>query len=138
MEGGAMVTLLTVTIAFVGLSLAGLGLATSAEARRRSAWPVARGTVTGGDVLAIDGHFIGIVRYQYALHSVRAHRSAYRGTEHAVALEGRLESPPYTTRHEAEALLRRYPVGEAVDVRYDPARPTRSTLGPLPQFPLAS
>jgi hypothetical protein len=46
-------------------------------------------------------------------------------------MEGRLESKTTTSGEEAEALLRAYRVGDGIDVRYDPSRPSRSILGPI-------
>lgn len=108
-----------------GVAFTGMGATSVSQARRRRAWPVARGSVTSGEVLDIGDHFAGVVRYVYALHQLP---SAYRGGEHQMV--GRLESTPFTSRRQAEAHLARYPVGDRVEVRYDPARPTRSSLGP--------
>ncbi len=107
-----------------GVAFTGMGATSVSQARRRRAWPVARGSVTSGEVLDIGNHFVGVVRYVYALHQLP---SAYRGGEHQM---GRLESAPFTSRRQAEAHLARYPVGDRVEVRYDPARLTRSSLGP--------
>jgi hypothetical protein len=117
-------TLFVGVVIFTVVGVASLGVAASAEGRRRRAWPLAKGTIVRGEVLEIGTHYTGIVRYVYALNAV----SAYRGTEHQ--MEGRLESPPYLTRQEAEDHLLSYPVGDRVDVRYDPTRPTRSELAP--------
>jgi Protein of unknown function (DUF3592) len=127
----------TVTLVLIflgGLTLTAVGFAAAAGGRRRRAWPLAKGTVVRGEVLRLDEqnlatHYVGVVRYVYALQAV----SAYRGTDHQ--MEGRLESPPYPDREAAEAHLSAYPVGDRIDVRYDPARPTRSLLGPTPEAP---
>lgn len=110
----------TISLVSAALTLSVISFARNSLARRRNSWPVARGTIASTDVLAVAAHFAAVVRYRYALTAI----SAYRGTEHV--MEGKLESPPYRTRREAEAFLERYPVGDRIDVRYDPARPTRS------------
>lgn len=111
----------------VGAALAAFGIGAAVERRRQNAWPVARGSVLGGEVFVVGGHFVGLVRYAYALRPV----SAYRGTDHP--LEGRFESVPFRERHGAEAHVSQYRAGEPVDVRYDPAHPSRSTLGRAPE-----
>jgi hypothetical protein len=104
--------------------LAGLAAAGTrglfARARRRRAWPLARGTVVSCEVLELDRHFMAVVRYTYAL----APSTAYRGTTHH--LSGKLESSPSRDVRKAEALLLHYPVGERIDIHYDPDRPSRS------------
>lgn len=106
----------------VGVSFSALGAAGLFDARRRRSWPVARGKVVDARVLAVGRHFVGVVRYAYALQAV----TAYRGGE---LMEGRIESVTTTSRDEAEAMLRGYPAGDPIEVRYDPARPTRSIVG---------
>lgn len=110
----------TISLVSAALTLSVISFARNSLARRRDSWPVARGTIASTDVLAVAAHFAAVVRYRYALTAI----SAYRGTEHV--MEGKLESPPYRTRREAEAFLESYPVGDRIDVRYNPARPTRS------------
>lgn len=106
----------------VGLSLSALGGAGRFDARRRRSWPVARGKVVHVEVLAVGPYFVGVVRYAYALQAV----TAYRGGE---SMEGRIESVTMTTRGEAEETLLAYPMGGAIEVRYDPMRPTLSIAG---------
>ncbi len=118
---------------FFGVAVTAIGASAMFQARRRTAWPTATGSVTTGEVLVLGKHFAAVVRYVYALHQLP---SAYRGGEHQMV--GRLESTPCTSLDEAEVVLARYPVGDRVDVRYDPARPTRSLLGPAaPAGPFA-
>ena len=123
-----VVRLLEILVFFVGLSFGALGAAGVYSARNRRAWAIAKGTIHSTEILELGSHFAGVVRYVYALQAV----SAYRGGDHqAVGLTGKLESAPSTSRHDAEELLRRYPVGERIEVRYDPARPSRSALAPV-------
>jgi len=109
-------------LVLAGLASAG-GSALLARASRR-AWPLARGTVISTEVLELDGHFMAVVRYTYAL----APGTAYRGTTHH--LRGKLESSPARDVRTAEAQLLHYPVGERIDVHYDPDRPSRSVTVP--------
>lgn len=128
-----VVHLLELLVFIVGLSCAARGAVGMYSARNRRTWPIAKGAIRSAEVLELGSHFAGVVRYVYALQPM----SAYRGGDHQML--GKLESTPSTSRQEAEDLLRRYPVGERIDVRYDPARPSRSTLGPVaPRSALAT
>lgn len=131
-----VIRILELLLFIAGLGFAALGGAGMYSARSRRAWPSAKGTVRSAEVLDLGTHFAGVVRYVYACRGVSAYRD---GDPQTVGKVGKLESAASTSREAAEELMRRYPVGERIDVWYDPTRPTRSTLGPVaPHAPLAT
>jgi hypothetical protein len=93
------------------------------SASGRRAWPTARGAITRADLERLsppdDPESIALytpqVRFEYT-----AGDQTYTGqTEDAKRA---------LARESAERIVARYPVGAAVTVRYDPARPQRATL----------
>ncbi len=99
----------------------------SAEAREAAAWPETAGRVTRNWVET--GSTAGNRGRRYATYTPRVAYSYQVGG--SLYLNDRLSlSQAYqqTSRDAAEDELRRYPVGAAVTVRYDPASPRRSAL----------
>jgi hypothetical protein len=87
-------------------------------------WPTASGTVTGSGLdKQTDSEggptYAAVVRYTYAVGG-----KEYRGDR--LGWGGR----NYTTHEKATAVAARYPVGQAVQVYYDPQRPETALLEP--------
>lgn len=115
-------TLVSSLVAFVFLAIAAWAFY---SARARRMWPVAPGTVTGGTVRQKTSGvgddesvmFVPIVEYRYQIGTV-----AHTGSGIGFGEIG------YGSRGRAEKVLARYPVGSAVDVHYNPAKPAQAFL----------
>eukprot|EP01037_Dinobryon_pediforme_P020070 gene20070-20607_t len=119
---------LWIAIAIVALIAIGqiFSLRRLARQRREAvAWPKVEGVVVASSVTgtaSIDttdsGSFEPVVRYQYMVAG-----NALEGSRIAIASSGAM-----TERADAEDIADSYPVGQRVDVRYDPAHPDKAVL----------
>lgn len=101
------------------------------DAVRSNSWPRAEGRVVRSELASISEFAPGAelptrywpeVEYAYAVDG-----EEFQGD--AIRLDGLRRGPGMGDgREEAEAVLAQYPVGEAVDVYYDPKRPRTATL----------
>jgi hypothetical protein len=115
-------TLITSLIACVFLAIAAWAFR---SVRARRLWPVAPGAVTGGAIRQRTSGvgddesvtFVPVVEYRYQIGAV-----AYTGSGIGFGEIG------YGSRGRAEKVLARYPVGSAIDVYYNPAKPAQTFL----------
>lgn len=115
-------TLVTSVLAVVFLTIAGWAFR-SAWAHRL--WPAAPGTVTGGTIRQKTSGvgddesvtFVPVVEYRYQIGA-----GVYAGSGIGFGETG------YGSRGRAENVLAKYPVGSAVDVHYNPAKPAQTFL----------
>ena len=108
-----------------GLLLLLFFIAFSARARKAAHWPAASGVITSSEVqirsVSDDGHrqtrYEPTIEYSYSVAGV-----SYVSRQIAF---GVTQVGP---RSQAEAVTRRYPEGRAVEVRYDPEKPSDAML----------
>ncbi len=115
-------TLITTLVAVVFLAIAGWMIL---AARARRGWPTVRGVVTGGGIRHKTSGIgeeesvtlVPVVEFRYEV-----------GSEtYAASGPGFIETG-YGSRTRAEKVLAKYPVGAAVEVHYNPAKPGEAFL----------
>jgi len=115
-------TLATSLLAIVFLAIAAWVFRSS---RARRMWPVVPGTVTSGSIRQETSGvgedesvaFIPAVEYRFQIGA-----EAYTGSGIGFGSIG------YGSRKQAEKALARYPLGSAVEVHYNPAKPAQTFL----------
>lgn len=116
--------LITIGIGGFGLYLAWLGGADWYGGVRSTTWPTVTGSVLESQVERVPGH--GRVAPSYKAHFQYRYEVAGRAYFGDHASLGRLSLG--NGEDDADAIVRQYPQGSFVQVRYDPARPEVSVL----------
>lgn len=103
-------------VAAIGLMVFALALPGRIAAARH--WPLIQATVLSSQVRATGrGAYIPVIRYRYAVKGDTHESSLYRFGGWATR-----------TRTEAEAAVAAHPAGGAVEVRYDPDKPSFAVI----------
>lgn len=118
------VVAITAVFLLVGGGLSWWGWTILQDARASAAWPTVAGQVTSSDVRhSTDSEggdsYSPEVTYAYEVDNRSYENSTIKFGENS-----------YNSRREAERITGRYPVGQPVNVAYDPNDPGRSVLEP--------